>query len=137
MIRRFATVALASLLAGCVVATFGSGWNERSLARRAAGARITLQTQRTGVGGELLAVRDSAFLVLGDGERVVLVPYRAILGGEVEDLGKRFITAGGIPSAGARERLRLISRFPQGVSPELLPELLLAYGQSELAVVRP
>ncbi len=136
MIRRFATVALASLLAGCVVATFGSGWNERSLARRAAGARITLQTQRTGVDGELLAVRDSAFLVLGDGERVVLVPYRAILGGEVEDLGKRFITAG-IPSAGAQERLRLISRFPQGVSPELLPELLLAYGQSELAVVRP
>ena len=32
----------------------------------------------------------------------------------------------------ARERLRLISRYPQGMSPELEARLLEAYGQSRV-----
>jgi hypothetical protein len=34
---------------------------------------------------------------------------------------------------GSRERLRLISRFPQGLTPELLQQLLKMYGQTEPA----
>ena len=42
------------------------------------------------------------------------------------------IEGGRPPAAKAREKLRLLSRFPQGLSPELLKALLETRGQSEV-----
>src|SRR5206468_349592 len=39
------------------------------------------------------------------------------------------------PSPDSATRLRLVSRFPQGLSPDLLARLLAAHGQSALKVV--
>jgi hypothetical protein len=42
-----------------------------------------------------------------------------------------------IPSPEDRGKLRLVSRFPQGLTPELLTKLLDTYGQTELAAGNP
>jgi hypothetical protein len=41
------------------------------------------------------------------------------------------------PDPDMLEHLRLLSRFPQGLTPEVLQLLLTAHGQSELARVAP
>src|SRR6058998_950484 len=63
--------------------------------------------------GELLAVQDTALVVLA-ADTVTLVPYGAIEAAEfsqVGDLGKT------PPAPDFAKRLRLVSRFPQGLTP--------------------
>jgi len=80
--------------------------------------------------GELLAVRDSTLLVLReDDAHVVEVPIRAIRSGSFQQHGT--LIDGGKIERTKREKLRLMSRFPGGLSPELEARLLAAYGQTE------
>ena len=80
--------------------------------------------------GELLAVRDSTLLVLReDDAHVVEVPIRAIRSGLFQQHGT--LIDGGKIERTNREKLRLMSRFPGGLSLELEARLLAAYGQTE------
>jgi len=80
--------------------------------------------------GELLAVRDSTLLVLReDDAHVVEVPIGAIRSASFRQHGT-LIDDGKIRRSD-REKLRLRSRFPGGLSPELEARLLAAYGQTE------
>lgn len=133
-------VLLCVVTAGCVGTHAGS----LRPANEPAGVFVTLAvTSRTGerhwkndrVSGELLAVQDTAFLLLVD-QRLTLVPYGATTGGSARQQ-RSFFLKGRAPDRGLRERLRLLSRYPQGVSPELLARLLAAYGQPALQVVEP
>jgi hypothetical protein len=94
---------------------------EAELRVRAAGKRGTVL-------GEVLEVQDTAVLVLR-ANRVVLVPLRVIQTGRFRDRGV-LIENGGI-ARGALSRLRLVSRFPAGLTPTLRARLLAAYGQTE------
>jgi hypothetical protein len=94
---------------------------EAELRLRAAGKRGTVL-------GEVLEVQDTALLVLR-ANRVVLVPLRVIQTGRFRDRGV-LIENGGI-ARGALSRLRLVSRFPAGLTPEIRTRLLAAYGQTE------
>ena len=70
--------------------------------------------------------------------RLRLVPYTAVLSSRFEQLGRRLrIIDGRTPPDNDREQLRLVSRFPQGLSPEVLSQLLEQLGQKELAGVQP
>jgi hypothetical protein len=99
------------------------------------------------VEGELLAVRDTALLILreasSDGAtppapRVVLVPLRGIRVGEFQQLhGSPRIEAGRFHPAEALAQVRLVSRYPQGVSDDLLQALLAVYHQTQLDVLVP
>ncbi len=107
-----------------------------------AGARVTLhvgpRTLHVGamtVTGELLAVEDTALIVLTSGQGVFVVPYTAIREGRVSQRGAT-IFRGRTPADRARQRLRLVSRFPQGISPELMEALVAAYGRAELKAVK-
>jgi hypothetical protein len=73
--------------------------------------------------GELLAVEERALLILQDRE-LTRVMFQRIRSGRAPDGGFR----GRVMTGDVRERLRLISRYPQGVSPELEARLLQAYG---------
>lgn len=83
---------------------------------------LTLSEGRT-LRGELLAVEDSTLLLAVEGS-LHRVPLRAVVRGAAPRLG---FTDRLEP--GTRERLRLISRYPQGVSPDLERRLLQAYGR--------
>jgi len=99
------------------------------------------------VEGELLAVRDSALLIVRQAPngslappaaRVVVVPLRGIRQGEFPQLhGSPRIHAGRFEPAEALAQVRLVSRYPQGVSDELLQALLAVYQQTQLDVLVP
>jgi hypothetical protein len=87
---------------------------------------------------ELLAVTDTALLMLNTNARqVVLVPYHATTRVLFPQLPTLSLRRGNEPSPEERERLRLWSRFPPGVSAALLSQLLSAYSQDSLQVLRP
>jgi hypothetical protein len=111
---------------GCAVGTTANNYPP---ALGPAGAQVTLSL-RGGleVKGELLAVGQDSLLVLrgGHGERrLVRIPSDVLRG--VKAPGVSY-GGSGLPEQ-PRERLRLISRYPQGVSPDLERHLLQAYGQ--------
>lgn len=86
--------------------------------------------------GELLEVRQDAILVLRDSTRITLVPLAAIRTATFRDV-QAGISSGKL-SDRDREKLRLVSRFPAGLRPELEAQLLAAYGQTEMEkVTRP
>ena len=85
--------------------------------------------------GELIAVRDTALLIREDSV-IELVRLASIRNGSATASGSRAVFSRK-PTRATRERLRLLSRYPNGVPPELLRQLLDAYGQSELMVLAP
>lgn len=119
------------LLAACAVGTTGGSYEP---AKGPAGARVTLEvTGHREVIGELLAVEDASLLLLQE-RQLVRVPLALIVSGnapKVSFTGRTLMAK----SDEARERLRLISRYPQGMSPELEAMLLEAYGQSRVQEV--
>lgn len=126
-----AAVTLVTLaLAGCSV---GPRVEKFRPAQEPAGVETELRLANRTIAGELLALENAGLLVLSE-RRVVRVPYRAIQRGSFGQLGL-FMTKGVAPPADKRERLRLVSRFPQGLSEDLLRDLLAAYGQAEVEVV--
>jgi hypothetical protein len=101
-------------------------------ANRPAGVAVdlTLQGGRK-TRGELLAVEDTALVVLAQ-DSVTLVSYGAIFEwrfSQVDALLQR------PPAPDLATKLRLLSRFPQGLTPALLARLLAAQGQAALKVV--
>ena len=78
--------------------------------------------------GELLAVDDSAFVLLRNG-RVGRARFGDIQSVRFSELGKVEFAAGEIPSAKTLTRARILSRFPYGISPAAMTELLGASRQ--------
>jgi hypothetical protein len=127
-----AGLAIAVVVTGCHV---GPNAQSYTVARTPYGARLALMVADERFEAELLAVRDSGLLVLRSNQ-LLLVPFRSIddarsaggahVGVELRD-GRR-------PTSDEMERLRIQSRYPQGVTPELERRLLEAYGQTSLIV---
>ncbi len=138
-------------------AQFGPAHAPEGVRVEASVASSSAPRARTDVDGELLEVREEGLLVLGvlvevreegrkqvrmqpsDGrKRVVLVPFNGIQKARFEGTGRRCELRDGIvPTAGVRQRLRLVSRFPQGLAPDLLRRLLEIQGQAEIQRVGP
>lgn len=96
---------------------------------------IDIGHRRPRLEAELLAVQDSALLVLDD-SIIKLVPLRLIRIAELEERGANATIYHGSLKGRNRERLRLLSRYPQGVTPDLMTHLLSAYSQAAVEVVR-
>lgn len=86
------------------------------------------------VRGELIEVQDSALIVLTDSQSVALIPLHSIRMGNFRRLGT--LIGDGRPKPETLDRLRLLSRFPSGLTPALRAQLLTAYGQTELMVIQ-
>ena len=107
------------LLGACYV---GPSLKRYAPAHAPAGATVALGLpEDRKVGGELLAVKDSTLLLLEERQlvRVDIAAIRSLRGPSISTR---------VMGDAARERLRLISRYPQGVSPDLEASLLQAYG---------
>jgi len=152
--RRRCFAAALLIASGC---TIGPG-RRFETAREPEGAKLEAKVAGSAplqapieVRGELLEVRKDALLVLGTADAVVLegsqraearrqaqqreivlLPFGNVLKARFDKLG-----SGGTledrqaPTARAREKLRLVSRFPQGLALDLLSRLLAAHGQTE------
>jgi hypothetical protein len=122
-------VAWAGLNNGC-----GVGMTARKYppAQGPKGVNVQLKTAQGQLSGELIEVRDSG-IVLAD-RKLRLIPYTDILSSEVEKTSSRFAIANRrAPASDVRDHLRLLSRFPYGLSPEVMQRLLAAFAQTELA----
>ncbi len=104
------------------------------------------------LGGELIELQDSGMVILSSwmksvlhGQRIEkqehvlrLVSYASITHAAFRQLDSSYAVSNGQPPTGkVRERLRLVSRFPYGMSTEVLAGLLRACGQTALAGVEP
>jgi hypothetical protein len=74
-------------------------------------------------------------VVLAPGQRLWLIAYEAILEARCPELpGGPEFGQWTPPAEAVRDRLRLVSRFPGGLTPQLLEQLLHGYGQTVLEV---
>jgi len=151
---------------GLVACTLGPRFADFGPAHAPEGVRVVASLAsssappgRTEVQGELLEVREQGLLVLGmlvelrevrkpekalpmqhsgGRRRVVLVPFGVIQKARFEGTGRCCELQDGIvPTDAVRDRLRLVSRFPQGIAPELLRRLLEIQGQAEIQRLGP
>ena len=116
-------------------------------ANNPAGVRTEVSTSGGVFRGELLEVRDGALIVLSNGgqdappgsapkQLLRLIPFGSIVRARFDQHGSGFdIIDGRAPSGRVVERLRLLSRFPYGMSREVEAELLKVHGQTALAGV--
>lgn len=113
------------LLTSCQIGTHARNYQP---ARGPAGAALELElNDKSKLTGELLAVEEGALLVLR-GRELVRVDLPQIREGHAPKVSFR----GTKLDSATRERLRLISRYPQGVSSDLETRLLQAFGQSSM-----
>ena len=137
----------ATILIGCLSSACAIGMNSDKFKPAGApqGVQATMVTSSGALTGELIEVRDTAVVLLSDErtaaggirtQRLRLIAFASITRAEFEQLGPgvRFEN-GRPPSERARQRLRLLSRFPYGMSPALEQALLKAYGQDAFAGV--
>jgi hypothetical protein len=127
-------VILACLSAGC---SLGMTARKYRPAQSPKGVMVRVDTSQGQFSGELIEVRDAGIVVLAD-QKLRLLPYTAILSSEVDQTASRYsISKRTVPKPDVQAHLRLLSRFPQGLTPELMRQLLDAYGQTELAGANP
>ncbi len=124
------------VLAGCHV-----GSRAETFVPARGGAGVSVEVALRGgdeFKGELLAVADTGLLLLRD-RRIALVRASSARGVRLAQRGDVAIDVkdGRFAPTDALSEARLVSRFPQGLTPELLRRLLAAYGQVEPDVVPP
>jgi hypothetical protein len=87
------------------------------------------------VRGELLAIQDSsALLVVRNGaeDRIVAVPFRGTRSLGCQNSGLvQFTREGAVRDMAALSAIRRVSRFPYRLAPEVMSDLLAAYGQTQ------
>jgi len=121
-----------ALILGCVGCFIGPTTRSFGPAAGPQGIAADLRVrwwQRGGgrIQGELLEVQDTALVLLSD-NRVVFVPIRGIFVGKFSRRGT--LIEEGRASRRSLARLRIVSRFPAGLTPELRARLLATYGQT-------
>ena len=128
-----AALALSACSLGSRPATF-----EPARSPRGVEARIALKAPRytaATIVGELLSVTDSGLVVLSADRRLLHAHWPALRYATFRQVSVR-LSDGNMPDARARERLRLVSRFPQGLSAELTSRLLESLGRQRMEVLR-
>jgi hypothetical protein len=92
------------------------------------GADLRFEEDSQRIHGELLAVQDTVFVLLSDAHRVVHVPISAIVVGRFTRRGT--LIEDGWVSERSLAWLKLVSRFPAGLTPEISAKLLAMTGQA-------
>lgn len=152
----FGLLSLAGCRVGHPVEHFAPAHGPQGVQAEATVAAANPAGVRPAVKGELVEVRDDGLLMLGElleqrqrgGRQVsihhpdwkpqlVLVPFDQIREARFVGLGCCTLRGGRAPNDDERTRLRFVSRFPQGLAPELLRQLLEASGQTEVRRLGP
>lgn len=139
---------ISSMVAGSIAAcSYGPKMADFPSATGPEGATVRVTVPGTAYHGQLLETRPDAILILSGARierksgdtaeisetRIRLVPYSRIESVQFQRGSKLDGRKWSPTDAASRERFRLLSRFPQGLTPELLQQLLKMYGQTEVA----
>jgi hypothetical protein len=129
---RFPALVAAALVAtGCLL---GASPETFKPAMSPAGVEARLRFRKGELRGELIEVRDSGLVVAPKGD-VVFVPFTVVRSGT---FAQTYVaTARGAPSPEIRERLRLLSRFPNGLPADQFERFLASRGRQSLRVFQP
>jgi hypothetical protein len=120
MLRTAIALVLAAGLAACTINLKAPPLPSASVPQ---GVTVRMTYSGSSIVGELLEVREDAFLVLTKEPLVRLLPRK---GATIEFDAPEPVTA----------NPQLLSRFPQGLTPELLQQLLRSCGQTDVAGVK-
>lgn len=124
-------IALAApLLPGCMTT---GGWDE-GLREGARGAWALVRTDDLRFGGELLLVRDEGVVLLWR-RQAVLVGWTTLERLSLHDAPVERVEGGERPEPRHFEQLRMVSRYPYGLTDSQLWVLLRSLGQTSLEVV--
>lgn len=127
-------VVMFSILQGC---RYGTTVESFPPARTPKGVMGTIITNRGRFQAELIEMRGDGVLIRA-GLKFRLLPYSTIVSSRFEGVSRSDNVGNRrAPSPAVREHLGLVSRFPQGLTPELLRQLLEANSQAELEVETP
>jgi len=128
---RLAVIVISAALA-CSVGTKAKNFPP---AREPAGATVQIHYGRASLrlAGELLAVQEDGLLGR-TGDTVWLAPNPVLRRGVIMTRGMRAAFSGRLEGS-TRERFRLLSRFPQGVTSAVLRQVLTAYGRDSVEVL--
>ena len=128
------SVACLSLTAAC---HFGMTAKKFPPAQGPQGVTMRLSTAQGEFSGELIEVREAGIVILSN-RKLQLLPYVTIYSSEADNVESHYtISQGHAPEPDVREYLRLLSRFPQGLTPELLQQLLQTCDQTDLLGTTP
>jgi len=128
--RILATVA-AFALAGCHM---GSSGANLPVANQPGGAHVSLRTTGGAYSGELLAVQDDGVIISGD--RIMFAPFSSMVELSLDKMGRQYrLGTAEVPRGEKLARFRAVSRFPQGLTPNIRAVLLARTSQTEIAVI--
>lgn len=146
------SAAAASAGVGGSISTGTSALADFPLAQEPQGLMVRITTDRRTLVGELIAARNDGILVLGNvsmgyrsgkkrhriivpfDSKLRLIAYSTIIRSDFEKAASRHpISKRRTPKPEVVAQLKLLSRFPQGLSPSLLQLLLEVQGQTSLA----
>ena len=123
--RTALVVALAGGLAACAI---GSRPRDYPIATMPAGAFVEIRTRAGALGPhELLAVQDSGLMVADSNAQLVFVEYSKLRALNIPKYGSWF-SSHQPPAPAVREQWRVVARYPQGISPALLQQLVQLTG---------
>lgn len=127
---RLLLLAAAGFLTGCPV---GNNLATFEPAQRPGGiiVEVRLKRDNSAINGELLAVQDSAFLVLSTAKTQIVRINEAAIRRVKASYGSFIAPVTGVE----RDRIRKASRYPSGVSAELERRLLDVYRLSAVTLV--
>jgi len=133
--------------AGCA---FGATATTFRPAEGPAGVEAHVTTSAAAFSGELVEVRSDALVLLSRARApasggtlapelvLLLIPFTTVRSSRFEQMGTTVtLSDGRAPSERVRDRLRLVSRFPHGLSDPVMSQLLAKYGQTALAGIQP
>lgn len=146
--RIILVTSLAAAAAGCA---FGATAGTFRPAQGPAGVQAHVATDTAEFHGELIEVRTSGLVLLsqssrGTGRRsrpapevvLRLLPFTSVRSARFEQMGEGVMISGNqAPASAVLNRLKLVSRFPQGMSESTLAQLLSNCGQPALAGIEP
>jgi hypothetical protein len=122
-----------TLALGVAACSVGKKAEKLGLAHSPTGAIASLDvTQQSEITGELLAAEDSALLLLR-GQTMLSIPYSQIRYAAFKDIDQRYRLEQRVPDPETLRRLRLISHFPQPLSPSLRRTLAAMYRADTLS----
>ena len=131
----FRTGVALSLLAFSACAIGKSG-KDLAIATIPGGAQATVVSRGGAIAGELVAVRDDG-VVLSAQKQLSFFPFASLGGLTIGQMkGDYKLAAGERPSREKLDRLRLVSHFPQGLTPEVERRLLAQLGQTAIVTVQ-
>ena len=131
--QNFVLLAAAMMLNACAIGGNAENW---AVAKGPAGATVDVTTGSAKIRAELIEVGDEGVVLRRTDGKLLFARYPVIDNLVAPRQGSAYKAGSRMPpSPTAKANLKLISHFPQGITPEIRARLLAASGQSEFMVV--